>query len=100
MAGRLGLSPCVCLASLLLVLPFFGSASVIQLGEANITSFLDNIPPKQAILFEFYANWCPHCRHFAPTYEQVAAFFVAEHERAPVKVVRADCASDVSPFFQ
>jgi len=26
------------------------------------------------VLAEFYANWCPHCRHYAHTYEQVSVF--------------------------
>ena len=36
-------------------------------------------------LVDFYAAWCPHCRAFRPTLEEVAAGFAG-----PVKFVAAD----------
>jgi hypothetical protein len=30
--------------------------------------------PLAQVLCEFYASWCPACKHFAPIYEQLCAF--------------------------
>ena len=81
--------------SLLSIMQLCLGSAVVQLSDANYTTFLGDLDPDRYILMEYYANWCPHCRHFAPTYEQVGAFFEAENARAPVTVARADCASTV-----
>ncbi len=40
---------------------------------------------------------CPHCQHFKPEYEKVAAFFYERGEQEPVvQVARLDCAEFVS----
>lgn len=40
---------------------------------------------------------CPHCQHFQPEYEKVAAFFHERGEQEPVvQVARLDCAEFVS----
>ena len=70
-------------------------ASVTDLAKANYTSYLETFEPGDFHLIEFYAHWCPHCKHFAPTYEQVGAFFEAEQASAPVHVARVDCAVEV-----
>ena len=45
---------------------------------------------------EFYASWCPACKHFQPHYEKVSAFFYGSPRPKPeVYVARVDCATEV-----
>ncbi|GMF19024.1 unnamed protein product [Phytophthora fragariaefolia] len=39
-------------------------------------------------LVDYYAPWCPHCRHFAPEWERVADFYA---KSSRVKVGAVDC---------
>ncbi|TDH70875.1 uncharacterized protein CCR75_003731 [Bremia lactucae] len=39
-------------------------------------------------LVDYYAPWCPHCRHFAPIWEQVAKFYASTDK---VQVGAVDC---------
>jgi thiol-disulfide isomerase/thioredoxin len=70
------------------------AAVVVNLADGNFTTYLEKLPETSDLVIEFYANWCPHCRHFAPTYEQVGDFFT-KHPDHPVTVARVDCAVDV-----
>jgi thiol-disulfide isomerase/thioredoxin len=70
------------------------SAVVVNLADGNFTTYLEKLPETSNLVIEFYANWCPHCRHFAPTYEQVGDFF-AEQPDHPVTIARVDCALEV-----
>jgi thiol-disulfide isomerase/thioredoxin len=71
------------------------SSSVVQLADGNFTSYLGTLPETSDLVIEFYANWCPHCRHFAPTYEQVGQFFSEQQVHAPITIARVDCALEV-----
>ena len=45
---------------------------------------------------EFYAAWCPACKHFQPHYDKVAAYFYGTPRPKPeVYVARVDCATEV-----
>ncbi len=45
---------------------------------------------------EFYAAWCPACKHFQPHYDKVAAYFHGTPRPKPeVYVARVDCATEV-----
>lgn len=71
-------------------------AMPVDLGSANFTSWLQALPPEAPCVMEFYANWCPHCRHFAPTYERLADIFLAPGSSMPLAhVARTDCAVEV-----
>lgn len=39
----------------------------------------------------FYAPWCPHCQHFAPTYEAVAEAFVGDPR---LRACAVDCVAN------
>ncbi|KAE9031984.1 hypothetical protein PR003_g27207 [Phytophthora rubi] len=39
-------------------------------------------------LVDYYAPWCPHCRHFAPEWERIANFYAKTDK---VKVGAVDC---------
>jgi thiol oxidase len=80
---------------LVLVLLATATATVTDLSVANFTSYLQQFDDEAHHVIEFYAHWCPHCRHFAPTFEQIAEFFELHPEDAPVLVSRADCANEV-----
>jgi thiol-disulfide isomerase/thioredoxin len=71
------------------------SATVVQLTSANYTSYLhDVLDPETNVAMEYYAGWCPHCKHFAPTYDLVGAHFM-DTEQPKVIVARTDCAVEV-----
>eukprot|EP01048_Picozoa_sp_COSAG05_P011521 COSAG05_NODE_1089_length_5920_cov_2.369009_1_plen_418_part_10 len=44
------------------------------------------------VLMEFYAEWCPHCQHFAPHVERVGEAFNNGHSSS-VLVCRVSCVS-------
>lgn len=67
--------------------------NVVDLHVTNFTSFLEGLPKDQNVLMEFYAHWCPHCRHFKPTYSAVGSIFAYQPAGPPkVLVARIDCA--------
>eukprot|EP00550_Attheya_septentrionalis_P010263 CAMPEP_0198288690 /NCGR_PEP_ID=MMETSP1449-20131203/7116_1 /TAXON_ID=420275 /ORGANISM="Attheya septentrionalis, Strain CCMP2084" /LENGTH=209 /DNA_ID=CAMNT_0043986887 /DNA_START=118 /DNA_END=743 /DNA_ORIENTATION=- len=47
--------------------------------ELDMRNFDSSIRDGNAWLVEFYAPWCGHCVHFAPTYEAVADALHARH---------------------
>jgi len=49
-------------------------------------------PGVHSYAVEFYAPWCPHCQHFAPTMEKVG--YVFNVPGSPVNVASVDCVSD------
>ena len=66
-----------------------GRSAVTELG---VTTFEDvrahAADGPFTTLVEFYAPWCPHCKHFAPQYERVAEHFVGDQR---VRVAAVDC---------
>lgn len=70
------------------------AVDLTDVGWSGVFGKLDGSSPA---LVEFYANWCPHCRSYAPTYEKVAKFFKANAEKGGLKVFvgRVDCAVEV-----
>ena len=51
----------------------------------------------RGVLMEFYAAWCPACKHFQPHYDKVAEYFHGTPRPKPeVYVARVDCATEVS----
>ncbi|GMH40117.1 hypothetical protein BSKO_08021 [Bryopsis sp. KO-2023] len=66
---------------------------VVEAQKKNLTQILESVPEGAHVLFEFYAHWCPHCKHFKPTYEEVGTFFMKLPKVKPeVFVMRIDCA--------
>ena len=71
------------------------SATVVELSSDNYTSYLqDTLDPGTNVAMEYYAHWCPHCRHFAPTYDLVGSHFM-DTPSPKVIVARIDCANHV-----
>ncbi|PNH10555.1 Sulfhydryl oxidase 1 [Tetrabaena socialis] len=68
-----------------------------QLGADNFTSVFGALAPDQPCLVEFYASWCPACKHFAPTFEKLATFLKDKRfgTGRPLYIARVDCASEV-----
>ena len=65
-----------------------------QTFDAEMSKF----SPQQPVVVEFYASWCPACKHFQPAFFRVAAFFHAEPRVRPrVEVARVDCATEAGP---
>jgi len=51
---------------------------------------------KHDVLIEFYAPWCQHCQHLAPTYEKVAE---SQKANASLTVAKMDLTSNHIPDF-
>lgn len=56
---------------------FAESTTVVELVPSKFNSTV--LSSKLAWVIDFYADWCPHCRHFAPVWEHVAGMFKDEH---------------------
>ncbi|OQR86679.1 sulfhydryl oxidase [Achlya hypogyna] len=60
------------------VMAFWGNSEPLFTDSFNIESFTDEtfdatvLSSSTPWVVDFYAPWCPHCRHFAPHYEAVA----------------------------
>jgi thiol-disulfide isomerase/thioredoxin len=67
---------------------------VIQLTAKNYSDYLSSRPADDRLVIEYYASWCPHCRHFAPTYEAVGSHFL-DSPNPLVQIARIDCANEV-----
>lgn len=57
---------------------------VITLTNDNFDQVVMN--PNKNVLVEFYAPWCGHCKHLAPTYEKVGEAFENEPNCVVAKV--------------
>ncbi|XP_031132226.1 probable protein disulfide-isomerase A6 [Ipomoea triloba] len=62
-------------------------SNVVVLTSENFAEIVLN--EKKDVLVEFYAPWCGHCKHLAPTYEKVATAFKLDED-----VVIANCDAD------
>ncbi|GFR41875.1 hypothetical protein Agub_g2658, partial [Astrephomene gubernaculifera] len=75
---------------------FEPSHAAAQLGETNFTATLGVKDTNQPCLVEFYASWCPACKHFAPTFEKLASFLKGQSFGGrPLYIARVDCATEV-----
>lgn len=70
---------------------------VVDLNANNFDAVLKETPASYAIV-EFYAYWCPGCRHYKPQYEKVARLFNGANAIHPgiILMTRIDCASKVN----
>ncbi|EFJ47022.1 hypothetical protein VOLCADRAFT_121037 [Volvox carteri f. nagariensis] len=74
---------------------FVHSDVAVQLSTANFTSTLSSLEAEQICLVEFYASWCPACKHFAPTFETFARFLKDKRLGGRLLfIARVDCASE------
>jgi len=54
------------------------ASNVVDLDDKNFDSIVMN--SNKAVLAEFYAPWCGHCKHLAPDYEKVANAFAGDKD--------------------
>lgn len=85
-----------CVSFLLCILILCDPASAAageeeELTRLNWNSTLLSRPPGTPALIEFFANWCPYCRAFAPTWAKVAAFFNQSYPEENLLVAKLDC---------
>lgn len=72
--------------------PLFASSSAVR--ELTPSDFESTVlSGKPAWFVDFYADWCPHCMHFAPIWESVARGFGGDYR---VKFGAVDCAVHTS----
>lgn len=58
---------------------FTASTSVIDLDPVRVEK--EVVPSRSAWVMMYYADWCPHCHHYAPTFESIAAQFVDQADK-------------------
>eukprot|EP00736_Rhodelphis_marinus_P007334 Rmarinus@m.7496 len=66
-------------------------ANPIDLTAEGYDTLVANIPSNAYVLVLFFAPWCPHCRKFAPTFEEVANIIDAGDTGRQITVARVDC---------
>ncbi|KAG2427505.1 hypothetical protein HXX76_012438 [Chlamydomonas incerta] len=75
---------------------FEPSHVALQLAVSNFTVLLEKQTATQQCLVEFYASWCPACKHFAPTFEKIAKFLSGQKiGGGKLFIARVDCATEV-----
>ncbi|KAG2486051.1 hypothetical protein HYH03_015258 [Edaphochlamys debaryana] len=75
---------------------FFKSHIAAQLSQDNFTVLLNELGDTKPCLIEFYASWCPACKHFAPTFEKLAEFLKdKDFKGKKLFIARVDCAAEV-----
>lgn len=71
---------------------YSSSDQIIALTPDNAQSLLVN--SSAAVVVEFYASWCGHCRTFSPVYRSLAADM--KEWKPAVDLAAIDCAVDVN----
>ena len=71
---------------------------LIELNEENFLGELSKLQDHyEYMLIEFMAHWCPACKAFQPTYENVAKYLDNRGTLLPRIIVgRIDCANDIN----
>jgi len=65
-------------------------SAVAVLNAGNFESFV-SASVEKSVLVEFYAPWCGHCKHLAPSYEKLANAFAGEPN---VVIAKVDATED------
>nr|CCA19181.1 sulfhydryl oxidase putative [Albugo laibachii Nc14] len=83
--------------AILLVINFHASSAFFQASKSihtlDTASYNTLVRQTSTVwLVDFYAPWCPHCRHFAPQYEKVARAFASSN----IKIGAVDCVQESS----
>ena len=56
-----------------------GTHAVVKMPVSNVVVLTpSNFESGKTVFVKFYAPWCGHCKHLAPTYSQLADVFVEE----------------------
>ncbi|CAF0838472.1 unnamed protein product [Adineta ricciae] len=59
---------------------------VLQLTSANISQYLQD----HVTFVKFYADWCPHCRKFEPTWKE----YSETKQNNDLRIAQVDCSDD------
>ncbi|XP_006644146.1 protein disulfide isomerase-like 2-2 [Oryza brachyantha] len=72
-------------------------SSVVVLGQDNFDSVV--LDESKDVLVEFYAPWCGHCKHLAPTYEKLASVYKMD-EGVVIANLDADKHKDLAQKYE
>jgi protein disulfide-isomerase A6 len=59
-------------------------SAVVDLTDSNFEAVA--LSPSKAVMVEFYAPWCGHCKSLAPKYEKLANIFDGERDVVVAKL--------------
>ena len=74
--------------------------AAIDATESTLADVLRSLPSgadaEAHVLLELYASWCPHCRHYAPQYDEIARAINGspQTQTRRAHVLRMDCATN------
>ena len=82
----------VILFTILVIRHFFNTS--VEGFEANASNFESTLGTSGKSLVLFYADWCPHCTKFKPTWETVSTSVNSEENKKMISIDVGDNSSE------
>jgi len=74
------------------VKPDDADPNIMELTPDNIQQAIQ----ENNVLIEFYAPWCGHCQHFAPTYKKLADLIANSDRSGDIKIAKINASAHQS----
>jgi len=72
---------------------------VKNLDSSNFDSTLKTLSDDHVLIVEFYAPWCGHCKHLAPTWEELGQVFSRDSKKVTIAKVDATKSPELQQRF-